>query len=155
QRRLAAGEKIPPNDESLGDAAGMVLDRERKLDAPLPPVAKQALELVDLLGCRDDQQLADASEHQRRQRVIDQRLVIDWQQLFRLDSVKRIGPFPPPPRQDDPLPSHSFPMCCEPKVVSLVARRSRHLKTLFAGRRRFADWLARAPRVPAIDLSYQ
>ena len=71
---------------------GLVLDRERKLDPPLPAVAEQALELLDLFRSGDDQEFADAGQHQRRQRIVDQRLVVDRQQLLRGRQRQRIEP---------------------------------------------------------------
>ncbi len=69
--------KIPPDQKSFRDATKAILDREGELDAPLPPVAEQALELLDLFRRGDDQDLAQARHHQRGERIIDQPLVVD------------------------------------------------------------------------------
>ena len=53
------------------------------LDSPfhaLPP--EQAAERRQVGRCRDDEYVPDAGEHQRRQRVIDHRFVVDREQLF-------------------------------------------------------------------------
>src|SRR5579871_5497293 len=57
QCRGPVGEKISTDQKCFGDAAGMVLDSKRQLDAPLLAVAKQALELVEFVWGRDDQDL--------------------------------------------------------------------------------------------------
>ena len=51
-------------------------------DAELRSVAEQPLELLGVMRSRDDQDVADAGEHQRRQRVVDHRLVVDRDQLL-------------------------------------------------------------------------
>ena len=45
-------------------------------------VAEQLLEARQVARRGDDQDLADARQHQRRQRVIDRRLVVDGQELL-------------------------------------------------------------------------
>src|SRR5262249_32256518 len=58
------------------------LRRVRKTHADAGAVAKQTHEAILVLRRRNDQNLADAGEHQDRERIIDQRLVIDCHQLF-------------------------------------------------------------------------
>src|SRR5439155_545192 len=52
--------------------------------------AEQLFEAGCVLRRRDDQDVADAGEHQRRQRVIHHRLVVDRQELLRDDLRHRV-----------------------------------------------------------------
>ena len=107
QRGRPAGKEFLADQEGFRDAAGMILHRVGKLDAPLPAVAEQALELVDFLRRGDDQEFADARQHQRGQRIVDQRLVIDRQQLLRGRERQRIQPRAAAACQNDPLAIHA------------------------------------------------
>ena len=62
-----------------GDGCTAYSRRMPSVDA----VAEQRAELLVVLGRRDDQDLADARHHQRRQRVVDHRLVVDRHELLR------------------------------------------------------------------------
>jgi hypothetical protein len=53
-----------------------------QLDAELPAVAQQLAKARQIERRRDDEDLADAGQHQHRQRVVDHRLVVDRQQLL-------------------------------------------------------------------------
>ena len=55
------------------------------------------------LGRRDDQDLADARQHQDAERVVDHRLVVDRQQLLADDPGQRVEPRARAAGQDDPL----------------------------------------------------
>ena len=70
------------DQESLCQAARLGLHRVDQLQAPLRTVAQQLAECVLVARRGDDQDLADAGEHQRRQRVVDHRLVVDRHQLL-------------------------------------------------------------------------
>src|SRR5260370_39087498 len=85
----------------------MTLDCMGQLDPPVHSIAKQAPALSDAPRCGDDQELADAGQHQRGQRIIDQRLVVDWQQLLRCCECQRIQPRSPASRQNDALAIHT------------------------------------------------
>ena len=108
QRRRVAGEKLLADQECLRNSARMILNRVRQGAPPLLSVAEQTAELLDLFRCRDNQQLADAGQHQRGQRIIDQRLVVDRQQLLRGCERQRIEPCAPASRQDDALAIHAL-----------------------------------------------
>ena len=107
QRGRLPREKVASDQECLGDAAGVRLDRVGKLDPPAPSVAKQPLELIDLLRCRDDQDFADVGQHQRRQGIIDQRLVVDRKQLLGGRQRQRMQPRSAAARQNDALAVHA------------------------------------------------
>ena len=61
-------------------------------DAELRAVAEQPLELLGVVRRGDDQDVADAGQHQRRQRVVDHRLVVDRHQLLADAQGDRVQP---------------------------------------------------------------
>jgi hypothetical protein len=82
QRARGAAYEAPAQDEGLRQAVGSGLHAVAQVQAPLRAVAQQGLEARRVLGRADDQDVADAGQHQRRQGVVDHRLVVDRQQLF-------------------------------------------------------------------------
>ena len=76
---------------------------EMKKEATPPAVAEQALELVCVLRRGDDEDVTNAREHQRRQRIIDHRLVVDRQDLFAGREREGIEPCARSARENDPL----------------------------------------------------
>src|SRR6185295_5888540 len=50
--------------------------------APSSTVSEQALKMREVVGRRYDEHIADASQHQRRDRIVNQRLVVDRRQLL-------------------------------------------------------------------------
>ena len=82
QRAGLAGDPVAADQEGLGDAVGPGLLGILEAHAEPGPVAKQAAELRQVLRRRDHHDVADAGEHQGRQRVVDHRLVVDRQQLL-------------------------------------------------------------------------
>lgn len=55
-----------------------IFDRE----TPLGAVFQKVLEKRHVMWCRYDEDLANAGQHQRRQRIIDHRLVVNGQDLL-------------------------------------------------------------------------
>ena len=96
-------DEVGADDERLRQAVGAGLHGVRDLDAPLPAVAEQALELVGVLGRGDDEHLADAGHHQRRQRVVDHRLVVDRHELLAMPRVMGCSRVPEPPARMMPF----------------------------------------------------
>ena len=68
--RLAADE-LGADEERLGDALGLRLHRVGEPQAELRAVAEQLLDQRQVARRADDQDLADAGQHQHRQRVVD------------------------------------------------------------------------------------
>ena len=79
-------------DEGICQFPGFVMHRAVQVDAPLAAVAEQALEQILLVRRRDDQNVADTRLHHARKRVVDHRLVVDRQQLFRNHLGERVEP---------------------------------------------------------------
>ena len=97
---LAAGEPLA-DDEGLGQAVGAGLDGVGQVHAVVRPVAQQALEVRQVGGGGDDQDVADARHHEDGQRVVDHRLVVDRQQLLAGDGGQRVQAGAGPAGEDD------------------------------------------------------
>ena len=92
QRAGLAGDPVAADQEGLRDALGPRLLGIGEAHAEARAVAQQAAELRQVLGRGDHQDVADAGQHQRRQRVVDHRLVVDRQQLLRRRQRHRMQP---------------------------------------------------------------
>ena len=74
----------------------------------LAAIAEQAAELRQVVRRRDHQDVADAGQHQHRQRIVDHRLVVDRQQLLAMTaSVIGYSRVPEPPARMMPFMSAS------------------------------------------------
>ena len=80
--RIVVADEVGADDEGLGEAVRAGLDGVLQVDAPLAAVAEQLLEARGVLRGGDDQDVPDAGQQQRGQRVVDHRLVVDRQQLL-------------------------------------------------------------------------
>ena len=100
-----------------GDGCSAYGDR----DAPLRAVAQQPLERRQVLRRRDDQDVPDARQHQRRERVVDHRLVVDRQELLADRPGDRMQPRARAAGEDDPLALGRR----RPDVRALVLKRQR------------------------------
>ncbi len=75
----------------LGDAAGLVLvGIQQALDAELLPVAEQAEKLARVSPTGDQHDLVHAGAHQRFDRVVDHRAVVDRKQVLVGDAGQRM-----------------------------------------------------------------
>ncbi len=70
-------DKVSADEEGLGKAVGAGLHGVTKLDSPLASVAEQVGKAGGVLGRGDEQNLAQAGQHEGAERVIDHRLVVD------------------------------------------------------------------------------
>ena len=73
---------VAADEERLRETLGLRLRRVGDPDAELRAVAEEAHEAGLVLGRRDDEDVADAREHERRERVVDHRLVVDGAELL-------------------------------------------------------------------------
>ena len=85
-------DEICPDQKRLREPVRVRLHRVGQADAELAAVAEQALETRGIVGRRDDEYVADAREHERRERVIDHGLVVHGQQLLGRDPRERVQP---------------------------------------------------------------
>ena len=103
QRDAVVADEVGADDERLGQPVGRGLHRVRRSRMPhARAVAEQPLELVLVLRGRDDEDLADAGHHQRGQRVVDHRLVVDRHELLADAAGDRVQPRARAAGQDDP-----------------------------------------------------
>ena len=82
QRRVVCSDERCADDESLGESLGPLLHRVRKVDAELPTIAEELFETWQVGRCADDEYLPDPRKHERRQGIVDHRLVVDGEQLL-------------------------------------------------------------------------
>ncbi len=101
QRRRRIADEFLADDERLRQSVRRRLHRVLQVDAPLAAVAQQILEARRVLRRGDDQDVAHAGQHQRGQRMIDHRLVVDRQQLLGHAHRHRIQPGAGAAGQDD------------------------------------------------------
>ena len=70
------------DQEGLGEAIGAGLHFVLDAEAPALAIAEQSLEERLLVWRRDDQDLPNPRQHQRGERVVDHRLVVDRHELL-------------------------------------------------------------------------
>ena len=100
-RGLAAHE-VGPDGERLRQPVRRGLLGVGQVDAESRPVAQQPLELRSVTGGGDDQDVLDAGQQQRRQRVVDHRLVVDRHELLADPEGDGVQPRAASAGQDDP-----------------------------------------------------
>ncbi len=115
QHRRPTTDEVAADDEGLREAVRRRLHCIRQVESPLRTIAQQLLETRRVLRRRDQQDVADPGEHQRRQRVVDHRLVVDRQQLLRHDLRDRVQPSARAACEDDAAPSAHLMLRCAPR----------------------------------------
>mgnify|MGYP000172639273 CR=1 FL=1 len=78
----AVADEVFADDEGLGEAVGAGLDGVLQREAPLAAVAQQLLKAWRVLRGADDEDVADARQHEGAERVVDHGLVVHRQQLL-------------------------------------------------------------------------
>ena len=92
ERRAGAVEKAAADHERLGEAIGARLLGIRERNTKPGAVAQEPLEMGQVVRRGDHEDLAKAREHERRERVVDHRLVVDRQELLRDGERHRMQP---------------------------------------------------------------
>jgi hypothetical protein len=87
-------DEVRADDEGLGQPLGARLDGVLEGDAQVGAVTEEVPELRLVLRSRDHQDLADAGHHQRGERVVDHRLVVDRHDLLADAPGDRVEPGP-------------------------------------------------------------
>src|ERR1700724_480301 len=82
QGAVIFSDKVRTDDESLSQSAGVTLNGIVEVYSPFASVAEQTSEARSISWCRNDQDVAYTAKHQGGQRIVDQGLVIDRQQLL-------------------------------------------------------------------------
>ncbi len=85
-------DEVAADQERLGDPFGPRLRGIDDPDADLGAVAKQPLEAVLFVRGRDDEDVANPRQHQRRQRVVHHRLAVHRHQLLADGARQRLQP---------------------------------------------------------------
>ena len=109
ERDPLVADEVAPDDERLRDPLGARLHRVLDVDPPLVAVLEQTMKQRGVVGGGDDEDLADSREHQRRQRVVDHRLVVDGHELLAHDERRRVQARPGASSQDDSAVHDAFP----------------------------------------------
>ena len=105
---IIIAKELPPQHERLGEPVGDLLHLVAELHSELRAIAKKPLEIGQVGRRRDYQNLAYASEHKRRERIEDHRLVVYRQKLLRDNTRKRMQTRPRPTCQNYTF-SHDTP----------------------------------------------
>ena len=113
ERRRRTRQELAADDERLREPVRRRLYRVRKRQSPLRTVAQQLREARRVLGRGNEKDVADARQHQRRQRIVDHRLVVHRQQLLGDDLRHRIEPRARSAREDDALTIHTAAYCSD------------------------------------------
>ena len=92
QGHVVVPDEVSADEESLGQSARTRLDGISDREANLAPVLEHALEIPDVIGRRDQQDLANTGQHQGGEGIIDHRFIINGQQLLAGRTRDRIEP---------------------------------------------------------------
>ena len=106
QRGGRVADVVGPDQKGLGEAVRARLLGVRERQAELGAVAQQAAEEREVLRGGDEENLADAGEHQHRQRIIDHRLVVDRHELLAHGDGQGIEPGAGAAGEDDAFAGH-------------------------------------------------
>ena len=103
ERDAIRADELAANDQGLREAVGAGLRGVLNPQPDLGAVAEQPPEPVLFVRRRDDENVADAGQHQRRQRIVDHRLVVDRHQLLADRPRQRMQPRSGAARENDAL----------------------------------------------------
>src|SRR5690606_38333116 len=92
---------VGADHDGLRQADGGGLDRVGDVHAGLSAVAEQPVELLGVVWGGDHEDVADRGEHERRERVVDHRLVVDGHELLAHALGDRMQTRARPTREDD------------------------------------------------------
>ncbi len=101
ERARLAGNELLADGEGLRQAVRRGLLGVGEVHAEARAVAQQALEVGQVGRRGDDQDVLDARQHERGQRVVDHGLVVDRQQLLGGHESERVQSRAGPAREDD------------------------------------------------------
>ena len=103
ERGAGAPEELAADDERLGEPLGPRLLGIGERHAKSAPVAEETLEVGQVVRRRDQEDVANPGQHQRREGIINHRLVVDREQLLRDRQRHRVEPRAGPTGKHDPL----------------------------------------------------
>ena len=114
QRAAVAAHELLADDEGLRQAVRAGLLGVGQAHAVVRAVLEQTLEVRQVGGRRDDEDLADARHHEHRQRIVDHRLVVHRKQLLRRHRGERVQARAGTPRQYDAF------HVCSPLLLQII-----------------------------------
>ena len=82
QRDGVSADELPADDEGVGEPPWGVLSCIGKAQADFRSITEKALKQVLILRRRNDENVANAGQHQGGERIVDHRLVEDREQLL-------------------------------------------------------------------------
>ena len=85
-------DEFSAHQESLRDSFRTGLSSISEIESQSCAIAEQQLESGQIFWSRDDQDVPDSGQHERGKRVVDHRLVVDWQQALANCVSHRIEP---------------------------------------------------------------
>ncbi len=136
-----------PMTNACASPSGSILHRVGQVDAEVGAVAQQAAERGRVVAGGDHLDVTDAGHHQRGQRIVDQRLVVDGQQLLAGAHRDRIQPGARSAGQDDAAHQPVRSASVNSVAASAAARSScRNTEVTWSCTTRKA--VAAAPRSP-------
>ena len=109
QRDPVVSDEIGAENEGFRQSVGLRLDLVCEMHAELASISEEFLEGRKIPRRRDDQNIPDPRQHQRGQRIIDHRLVIDRHQLLADRFCQRVKTRTASSRQNDSL--HRAHLC--------------------------------------------
>src|SRR5207253_6398982 len=92
QRATGGTDEFSAYQESLRDSFRTGLDSVSEVKPQSCAIAEQQLESGEIFWSRDDQDVPDSRQHERGKRIVDHRLVVDWQQALANRASHRIEP---------------------------------------------------------------
>ena len=113
QCRRCTAEEFLADQECLCEAVRRWLHFVGQRQTPLRTIAEQFAKQRRVVRCRDNENLANARQHEGGERVIHHRLIVDRQQLFGNHLGHRVEPGTRSAGQNDAFAIHSaaFPYC--------------------------------------------
>ena len=110
QRGLGAVEELLADEEGLRQSLGLRLLGVFEPQAELRSIAEELLESGQVVRRGDDEDVPDVREHERGERVVDHRLVIDRHELLAHRDGERIEPGAGAACENDAFACHALMM---------------------------------------------
>ena len=124
KRHAVVADEVAADAEGFGEAVRRLLRGVGEPQAERAAVAEQVAEGRRVGRRRDDEDVADVRHHQRRQRIVDHRLVVDGEELFRQRDGERIEPRARAAGENDAF--HDVRASCSRRVATTSRVRCAH-----------------------------
>src|SRR5208282_2143676 len=101
-------DELPANEKCLGQSTGTRLHGVPDGKADLSSIPQDPLKILDIVWRGYQENLANAGKHQRREGIVNHRLVVDRQELLADGSGNRIEPRTRTTGQNDAFAKHAW-----------------------------------------------